>query len=196
MSINQRIAAANPIRLPILHRVPQPLRKYLGPAAGGTNSGITAVHFAGQGSWPKVALTLGGGRHVNDACFGALHLSCSLIIREPEQFVPPERPSDGIAELIASQFGLGGREEIGGIQLVVAQELEYISMDSVGARLGDGVQHRSAEFSVFGVEAVGDKTKFLDGVKIRHQPGAQVAALAYIASVHKKRVCRFALAVD
>ncbi len=94
-----------------------------------------------------------------------------------------------------SQLGFDGCEEVGGIHRVVAQELEYIAVEAVRARLGDGVHHRAAELSVFGIEAVGDKAKLLDRIKIWNQPRAQVAALADIAPVHQKRVRSLALTV-
>ena len=68
-------------------------------------------------------------------------------------------------------------------------------MKPVGARLRDGVHHGAAELSVFGVEAVGDKAEFLNGIQIRNEPGAQVAALADVTSIHKKCVCGLPLTV-
>jgi hypothetical protein len=53
----------------------------------------------------------------------------------------------------------------------------------------------TAEFSVLGVEAVGDQAKFLDGVQVRNQASTEVAALAYVPAVHEEGVGGFALAV-
>ena len=93
------------------------------------------------------------------------------------------------------QLGFDGCEEVGGIHRVVAEELEYITVEAVRARLGDGIHHGAAELSVFGIEAVGDKAELLDGIEIRNQTRAQVAPLADIAAVHQKRVRSLALAV-
>ena len=88
------------------------------------------------------------------------------------------------------------REVAVGIQRAIAQEPKSVAVKTVGARLGDGVHDRAAEFSVFGVEAVGDQSKFLDRVQVGNQAGAQVASFTHVPAVHKERVRRFALAVN
>ena len=51
-------------------------------------------------------------------------------------------------------------------------------MESIRTRFGNRVHDRATELSVFGVEAVRDKPKFFDRIKVRNQTGAQVAAFA------------------
>src|SRR5260370_40532588 len=69
-------------------------------------------------------------------------------------------------------------------------------MNAVSSRLGDDVQHGAAELSVFSVKTIRNKPEFFDGVQIRNQPGAQVTALAHIASIDQKGVRSLVLAVD
>src|SRR3954469_15072117 len=77
----------------------------------------------------------------------------------------------------------------------MAQEIEYVTMDPICARLGDGIHHCTAEFSVLRVEAVGDKPKLFDRIKVGNQSSAHVASLANNTHVHQKRVRCFALAI-
>ena len=79
--------------------------------------------------------------------------------------------------------------------LVVPQELEYIAVETVRARLGNGIHHCATELSIFRVEAVGDKPKFFDGIKIRNQASPQVSPLADVAAIYQKCIGRLALAV-
>ena len=108
----------------------------------------------------------------------------------------------GIASLwllwpfVAPQFGLALRKVILGIQLVVAQELEDVPVKAVGAGLGDGIDHRTAEFSVFGIEAVGNQAELLDGIQVGNQSCAEVTSLADVSAVHQVCVRSFTLAID
>ncbi len=143
-------------------------------------------------------MKLVSARHGNVADFRGPHLSGSLIIREPEQLVFPEWTSCCKAELVLPKFRLrlAGEEVVLGIHLLIAQEVENIAVETVRARLGDGVHHRAAEFSVFRVKAVGDQTKFFDGIKIRNQASPQISSFADIAAIYQKCVGRLALAID
>ena len=116
------------------------------------------------------------------------NFASALIVCEPEDVVLPERAAHRIAELVAAQFCLEGIEIIAGVEFVVADELEPIPVNAVGAGLGDRVHHRTAEFSVFGIKAVGDQPEFFDGVEVGDQPGAQVASLADIAAIHQEGI--------
>ena len=93
------------------------------------------------------------------------------------------------------QLRLGRVEETSRIECVVAPEIKRISVDAVGAGLGNRVHHRAAEFSILGIKAVGDQPEFLHGIKIGDQPGAQVAPLAHVAAVHQKRIGGLPLAI-
>ena len=86
-------------------------------------------------------------------------------------------------------------KKFAGIHCVVAQKLEHVAVEAVGARLGDGIHHGAAELSVFRVKAVGDKTELLDGVEVRNQTCTEVSSLADVAPVHQKRVGGLALAI-
>ena len=68
-------------------------------------------------------------------------------------------------------------------------------MKAVGAGLSNRVHYRAAEFSIFGVKAIGDQPEFFHGIKIGHQPGPQIASLAHVAAVHQERVGGLPLAI-
>src|SRR4029077_6855216 len=108
----------------------------------------------------------------------------------------PDWPASRLAKLIAAQLGLGGREVVGSVELVVTEKLEDIFETTVAARLGDGVHDRATEFSVLGIEAVSNQPEFLNRVQIGNHASAQVATLADVPAIYKKRVGRFALTVD
>ena len=124
-----------------------------------------------------------------------MHLPRALIIREPEKLIFPERTAGRIAKLISPQFGLALSKVILGIQLIVAQEFENVPVKAVGTRLGDGIDDRTAEFSVFRIKTVRNQSEFLDGVQVGNQPCAEVASLADVSTVHQVRVRRFTLAI-
>src|ERR1017187_6681631 len=100
----------------------------------------------------------------------------TLIVGEPEDLVLDGRPAHGIAELVTLQDGHAGIEEAFGIQVVVPDEIERGTVETVGTRLGDGVHHGAAEAAVLGIEAVGDQVKLGDGVQVRDDLRAEVQA--------------------
>src|SRR5437763_893635 len=69
-------------------------------------------------------------------------------------------------------------------------------MESVGARLGDGVHDGATEFSVLGVKGIRNQPKFGDRVEVWNDGSSQVSPFTHIATVHQKSVSGFALAVD
>ena len=113
-----------------------------------------------------------------------MYLPGALVVREPKYLVFPNWPTRGVAKLIAAQFGLARREVIRCVELVVTEKLEYVAVKAVGARLGDGVHDGAAEFTVFGIEAVGYQPEFLNRIEIWNHARAQVAALAHVAAVY------------
>ena len=68
-------------------------------------------------------------------------------------------------------------------------------MNAVGTRLGNRIHHRSAEFSVLSIKAVGDKAELLDRIEIGNQARTEVAPLADVSAIHKECVGGLALAV-
>src|SRR5439155_9238886 len=110
----------------------------------------------------EVATALRNCRHLHGSRARTAHDACSLIIGKPEDFVLPERTSDGVTELVLAQFSDAAIEVPGGVEFVVAQEFKHSSMNAVGSGLGYRIHHTSAEFSIFGIEAVGNETKFLN----------------------------------
>jgi len=124
----------------------------------------------------EVALTL-VHRWQRRGGFRAFRLPGALIVSEPEEAVFQDRPTPYSAKLFAVQFGPREpcriREVAVGIQRAIAQEPKSVAVKTVGARLGDGVHDRAAEFSIFGVEAVGDEAELFDRIEIGDQAGAE-----------------------
>src|SRR5258708_32749456 len=95
-----------------------------------------------------------------------------------------------------AQVWITGEDIILSFKLILAQEFNDVTVKVVGAGLGDGIHYRAPEFSVFGVNTVGDQPKFLDGIQVGNQSGTHVAAFADVAAVHQEGVRRLALAID
>src|SRR5581483_7315403 len=104
-------------------------------------------------------------------------------IGEPEQLVLEERTSYRVSKLISAQFSFGRVEEITGIEIVIAEKLKCVAMESVAAGFRDRVHYAAAVFAVFRVEAVGNEPEFLNGIKVGNKAGALVSTLAYITAV-------------
>ena len=68
-------------------------------------------------------------------------------------------------------------------------------MKTVGAGLGYRIHDRATEFSVFGIKAIGDEPEFFDGIQVRNQSSAQVAAFADVRPIYQKCVGSFTLAI-
>src|SRR5262249_39348832 len=76
--------------------------------------------------------------------------------------------AEGPAELVLPELGLGPAGEVGdevvGVELVVAQELEGRAVEFVGPRLDGNVHGVAGGVAVFGREVVGLHLEFLHGV--------------------------------
>src|SRR5690349_14836894 len=96
---------------------------------------------------------------------------------------------------MAAKFRFGGIKEIVGIEGIVAMKIEDISVDAICARFSDGIHDSATELSVFGVKAVGNRTKLFDRVQIRDQTGTKIASFTHVPAIHEEGVGGFALAV-
>ena len=70
-----------------------------------------------------------------------------------------------------------------GVQDIVAKELVHVAVDSVGAGLGDHVDDRAGVSSVFGVEGVGEDTKFFNRVRGRLHGGKVRELIVGVATI-------------
>ena len=77
----------------------------------------------------------------------AFAIAQAFVVGEPERAVPDERSANRRAELIALPFGLGRaqrvREEVVGVERIVAEEFVGAAAHAVGARLDRRVDHRA-----------------------------------------------------
>ena len=98
----------------------------------------------------------------------ALAMPGALVISEEESPVAHDRSAHGGAELVLmkSRPRLPRRigEEVVGIQLVVAQELEYRAVELIGAALDGGIDHRARRVTEFRREGAGLDFEFLHRV--------------------------------
>src|SRR5882757_7554466 len=96
-----------------------------------------------------------------------------LVIREKEQLVFPDRAAYGATKHVPTQSRPG--QEIArtaefvfplvGIQFVVAEELEYIAMETVCARLDRGVDDAPRKIAELRGSVRSDQVEFLDCVR-------------------------------
>src|ERR1700716_3427061 len=120
------------------------------------------------------------------------------VVCEEEQLVFLDRPANGATEfvLVISPNLPDGVEVVASIQAGVADELEHISMQRVGARFGNHIDLAAAVVAVFGVVVVGENAELGQRVKIGNSCGATVAELLNDKAIEKKAVFRLTLPVD
>src|ERR1700683_3411255 len=98
----------------------------------------------------------------------AVHFGEALVSSEKEEAIFADGASDGRAELILLEvrFGLAVelREEIVGVEFVVAYEFPGAAVELIGAAATDEVDVGAAAASVGGIVVRGLHVKFLDGV--------------------------------
>src|SRR4029077_14154753 len=108
------------------------------------------------------AIPLRVGRH-GAGVGNALPAAKTFVVSKEENLVLDDRPTEGDSVLILPQFALlAALEVIGGIQLVVAEELPGTSMELVRPRLDGGVQHSSTRPAELSTEIRGLYFEFLN----------------------------------
>src|SRR5262249_42147790 len=138
-------------------------------ARGGGEATARGGIDAGGGGGGDAAGGRGGGRRAGglpDA--GGLQVAeeksaiAAVIVRQQN------RAAEGPAELVLPELGLGPAGEVGdevvGVELVVAQELEGRAVEFVGPRLDGDVHGVAGRVAVFGREIAGLHLEFLHGV--------------------------------
>ncbi len=87
----------------------------------------------------EIALNHRGGRNKSSGRVRSRILAGDgvLIAEEEEQLVLDYGSADGAAELVALERVAGRREEIARVQIAVAQELERVAMEGIGAGSGN-----------------------------------------------------------
>ena len=152
----------------------------------------------GAGLRREVAAPLRLGEH-QDVLGDAAVVAVALVVTESEQPVAEQRTTEGGAELVLLQHGLGlilRREVVARLQRIVAVELPRRPRQRVAARLGDDIHHRAGVAAVFGREGMGQDLEFLDRVGGRAQHEAGVERVVVGGAVHEEIVGLVAHAVD
>ena len=135
---------------------------------------------------------LGG---VKAALNDAEMLAHPFVVGEDEELVFDDGRAEAIAELVALERLGFGREEVAGVEGVVAEEFVDAAVDLVGAGLGGDVDDAGG-VAEFGLEEIALDLEFLDGVEGRVDGGVADARVAEFDAVEQVAGGAFALAAD
>src|SRR6185312_8322992 len=104
--------------------------------AGGAAGGGRTLDWVRE---REVTREVGGRRKANAG--GRRRLRClqALVSREGEELVAEDGAAEGATELVLMQGVRNGGEEVAGVDVVVAEELERVAVEAVGTGAGDGV---------------------------------------------------------
>jgi hypothetical protein len=93
-------------------------------------------------------------------------LTLTLVVDEEECLVPADRTADDATELVAAKLRLGAarREQVPGVERLVAEELEHRAAEGIGPGLGRQVDHATVEPSELRRRAVGLELELLNRV--------------------------------
>ena len=142
----------------------------------------------------KLPARFGQRRHGDVARLDALRRPRRLVVAEEEDLAALQRPADRAAGLVLFELRAFGREEIAGVKVGVAEELEHVAVEHVAARLRDDVDDAAVVVAVLGIEVVGEQAELFDRIEIRHDTRAAVHAFLHVAAVDVEAVRGFALA--
>jgi len=90
------------------------------------------------------------GRHIGDVATGVGADNGVLEAGEKEQLVVPDGSADHSAKLVSLEAVSAGCEEVAGVELIIADKLEEIAVESVAALLGDGVDCCGGVIAILG----------------------------------------------
>ena len=128
------------------------------PANGPRRVTLPAVLQAAEAYCVKSPASIAGGRHEREQIGGRLAQPGPLIAAEEEQAVGFQRAAERAAKLVATEAvvrALAGRrvdgvEAVGRVEPVIADELEEVAVERVGARLGHRVDRGAGVHAVAG----------------------------------------------
>ena len=127
------------------------------------------IHSDGDGvsiGIDEVAGPLIECRNVGDAGDTSLPPK-ALIVQKKESAVLHNRAAQRASKLVQMQARFGERclvKEVAGVEHIVAEEFIHRSMQLVGARLGDQVDHGAGVAPIFRGERVGLNFELLNGI--------------------------------
>src|SRR4029077_2000245 len=108
----------------------------------------------------------------------------SFVRGEKEGAVLLYRPAECPAKLIHHERWFAGVEISTGGEHLVSQKLIDVSMELVGARLGDDIHHGAGVATIFSIERVSQNAKFFDTVRVGLDGGKVGEEVVGIAPVH------------
>ena len=124
----------------------------------------------------------------------------ALIIREEEQLVLPDGTADGAAVLIPALARRGQAVEVVGplvgVEEIVAQILEQVAVELVGARFQADVDHAAEKLAELRIRIVGDHAEFLDRVHVRRVGHIVIDELDVLHAVQQVVIGLLAIAVE
>src|SRR5439155_876341 len=112
----------------------------------------------------------------------------SLIVAKEESLVlavvqvgNTNRPADCGAKLVLAEFTPGRLEEVSRIQLVIAKEFPYVTVQLISTRLNGGVKHGAARPSDLGAVVTGLDFELLNSVDGRqHHECSTIEEIDYV----------------
>ena len=132
----------------------------------------------------EVAVAHGRRRNERRPRRRTLLLLCPLVGPEEERTILRDGSAEGAAVLLPLQAIVhAGREEVGGVDLVMTEVPEPEAAELVGAGAGHRVDHRPHVPAVFGAEAVGLDAELLQRVGVRHRVGCVVVVVVVRSAV-------------
>src|SRR6185437_8595622 len=120
----------------------------------------------------------------------------ALVIDKEESLVLVDGSAKRSAELVLLQRFRGGREIVGRVKDIVAQELPERSVKSVGAGAGNDISGRTEALSELGAGVVSQNLELGDGIHRRPENESSIHAVEVVGSINKKIVRLRPLAID
>ena len=115
---------------------------------------------------------------------------------EEEGVVFPDRATYGATDLGPVQSFRLLSFNVGGVELIVSQEIEEASVKLVGSRAGNHVGDRALSASKLGLIAAHQNLEFLNRVLNEKLGKVSIEHVVVIQAVHQERVCDGTFAED
>ena len=85
-------------------------------------------------------------------------------------------------------------EEIAGVEVVIAQEVEGTAVEGIGPRLGDGIDQAAAVIAEFRVEVIGDDAKLGQRIEVGQDRRSTIVTFLDVAAVDVEAIGHFPVA--
>src|SRR6266852_3199686 len=159
-----------------------------------------AAREPGRANVPKVACPLRSRKETQLLGGGWMVETLPLIVKKEEQLVFDDRTADGAAEHVPAQLvSLRSVKSIFPgvrVQLVIAEVLPDVPVETVSARLDGGADDATLEVPELGRRVLRDEVKLLNSVWRRSKADKVVRRLVVVHAVQDKVIGLLAIPVD